>query len=332
MANVTIPSFTSAASTDAVNDYFLGYNAAATAYRKYNRNTLLGITGAPVGTTDVQTVSAKVLTNTNTYIAKSTNFTLQDVTDTTKQAQFSLSGLTTGTTRTYTLPNANVTLASLSGVETFTNKTLTSPTISGGTISNASITVDSIAGFTTSTVVSVAGVQLNNGQIGTAGAVVTNSIADAAVTPAKLIAGTGTGWTLQTYTPTWTNLTTGNGTNSAFYIQVGKIVYVNGRFTLGTTSAVGSNPFFSLPVTPSSHYNATNYQNYIGSGVAALGAVNFDMKISINPTSGASAAQIIFLNHVTNATYDTWSGASSTVPATWANLDTMHYFLVYEAA
>jgi hypothetical protein len=37
-------------------------------------------------------------------------FTLQDDVDATKQARFQLSAITTGTTRTYTLPNGNVTL------------------------------------------------------------------------------------------------------------------------------------------------------------------------------------------------------------------------------
>jgi hypothetical protein len=55
-------------------------------------------------------------------------FTLQDNTDATKQAQFELSGITTATTRTYTLPNLTGSLATtgtltqtFSGVTTFSN-------------------------------------------------------------------------------------------------------------------------------------------------------------------------------------------------------------------
>jgi hypothetical protein len=59
--------------------------------------------------------------------------TLQDAADTTKQASFVLSGITAGQTRALTVPNFNGTIATLAGVETFTNKAITAPTIAGGT-------------------------------------------------------------------------------------------------------------------------------------------------------------------------------------------------------
>jgi hypothetical protein len=52
-------------------------------------------------------------------------FTLQDDVDPTKQAQFQLSGITTGTTGTYTLPAATTTLAGLGTTQTFTGTTNT---------------------------------------------------------------------------------------------------------------------------------------------------------------------------------------------------------------
>ena len=57
-----------------------------------------------------QTLTNKTLDNTSTVTVKDTLFTLQDDADVTKQAQFQLSGLTTGTTRTYTLPDTTGTL------------------------------------------------------------------------------------------------------------------------------------------------------------------------------------------------------------------------------
>lgn len=63
-----------------------------------------------VGTTITQTLQNKTLDNTNVVTVQDSNFTLQDNGDTTKQAVFQLSGLTTGTTRTITVPNASTTI------------------------------------------------------------------------------------------------------------------------------------------------------------------------------------------------------------------------------
>lgn len=59
-------------------------------------------------------------------------FTLQDDGDATKQARFQLSGITTATTRTYTLPNATTTLVGDNFSQTLSNKTLTAPRFASG--------------------------------------------------------------------------------------------------------------------------------------------------------------------------------------------------------
>lgn len=52
------------------------------------------------------------------------SFTIQDNADPTKQAQFQVSGITAGQTRTYTLPNATGILVDTGTVQTLQNKTM----------------------------------------------------------------------------------------------------------------------------------------------------------------------------------------------------------------
>lgn len=159
---------------------------SSTAYNKINRNTLLGVTGQPMDTSTTQTVDGKILTNTNSLTLKDTNFTLQDDGDTTKQVQFQLSGITTATTRTLTVPNISGTIVTDNSTVTLTNKTLTSPAITGGTIDQSTITVDSIAGHTTANTGTIYGLTVTTGTLGTtalaAGAVQASQLATNAIT------------------------------------------------------------------------------------------------------------------------------------------------------
>lgn len=62
-------------------------------------------------------------------------FTLTDDADPTKKATFELAGISTGTTRTFTLPNTTSELAILAGTQTFTgNKTFTGTLTASGTV------------------------------------------------------------------------------------------------------------------------------------------------------------------------------------------------------
>lgn len=69
-----------------------------------------------------------VAVSTQTAFTDST-FAIQDDGDATKQLAFQCSGITTGNTRTLTVPNFSGTIATLAGTETLSAKTLTTPTI-----------------------------------------------------------------------------------------------------------------------------------------------------------------------------------------------------------
>lgn len=64
-----------------------------------------------VGTSTTQTLTNKTLGNTNTFVLSDSITTFQDNSDTSKQMKFELSGITTATTRTLTIPNTTATLA-----------------------------------------------------------------------------------------------------------------------------------------------------------------------------------------------------------------------------
>lgn len=88
-------------------------------------------TGDLVGTSDSQTLTNKTLGVTNTITAYDSLFTLQDQGDATKQVQFQLSGITTGNTRTLTVPDASGTMTLLGNASTGSGSVVlaTSPTL-----------------------------------------------------------------------------------------------------------------------------------------------------------------------------------------------------------
>ena len=106
-------------------------------------NSPTGIVKADVGlgnvdntsdaTKNAATVSLtnKTLDNTNAVTVKAGNLTIQDDTDTTKQAKFIASLIPTSTTILLTLPNGTMKIVGDSSTDTLLNKTITKPTING---------------------------------------------------------------------------------------------------------------------------------------------------------------------------------------------------------
>lgn len=130
------------------------------------------------------------------------------------------------------------------------------------------------------------------------------------------------------WTPTWTNLTTGNGTlGYAKYAQFGKTIHFRLRFVLGSTSAVSGVVGISLPVTAASSYVAADITTRnvqlldSSSGTRVFGLSIF-----------GSTSRFDLFAEGTAGTYTGIASLSSTVPFTWATSDEIQVSGAYEAA
>jgi hypothetical protein len=128
---------------------------------------------------------------------------------------------------------------------------------------------------------------------------------------------------ITSWTPTFTNLTVGNGTlNAAEYQRIGNLVFCYIQFTMGSTSAVTGDVHFTLPIGASKRGYQTGNAYYLDSGVQVLGG-------SIELVGGSSNGYF----RATNSA-GTWIAPSYTFTATqpfaWTTNDVMQAYFYYE--
>lgn len=129
------------------------------------------------------------------------------------------------------------------------------------------------------------------------------------------------------WTPTYANLTIGNATVVAKYVQVGKLVTLKLRVVLGTTSTMGTTPTFTLPVTATSDLTGDDTYGTFNGQILDSGTARFDLIGTVNNTTTGS-----FAVRNTSSTYGGFSGITSLVPMTWTTGDTFYLTGTYEAA
>jgi hypothetical protein len=154
-------------------------------------------------------------------------------------------------------------------------------------------------------------------------------IANAAIKPNHLITSASTlnTWAWDSWTPTLTNMTLGNGTVTAKYSQIGKTVRFRFVFVLGSTSAMGSIPQFSLPVTAATHAGSLDSLVMGVANAWDTGSNNFDCVTVLHTTTTV-------IIRVINAasTYALQANISSLIPMTWTTNDELIATGTYEAA
>jgi hypothetical protein len=245
-------------SVDRSADFFEVADASdLNASKRTSVNSMLNLTSQPLGLTDIQSPTNKTFDNTNIATLRDDRFTLQDSGDTTKQAVFQLSGITTATTRTYTLPDRSDTLVTLGGSQTLTDKTLTSPTLTSPLINNPTLNTDAISEFTSANGVTIDGLNIKDGKLNTNNSIVASNITDAIITNAKLSTATGEpGGAWEDYTPT---ISTSSGSFTSVsatgkWKRIGKTIFYRLTITI-TTVGSATNVRFSLPATAAAPAN-----------------------------------------------------------------------------
>ena len=126
------------------------------------------------------------------------------------------------------------------------------------------------------------------------------------------------GWT--TWTPTYTNFTLGDGTATARYRKLGKVVEVYCRITLGSTSSITGAMAVSLPISNS--YDGILFT----AKLADVGTGNYFGLAELS--SGSAFIRLI----PTNGTYATFSAISATTPYTFTTNDYIQFSGSYEVA
>lgn len=157
-------------------------------------------------------------------------------------------------------------------------------------------------------------------------------INDGAILPEHLIAGAGTSWAWQSFTPNWTGSagspSIGNGTFTGQYVKVGKIVFVQFSFTGGSTTNWGgaSGYYIDYPVTAAAKYNTTSGGWCLNGYLEDLASVAYSVHGA--RTFNSTKFQVQMYAPQT-ASVNVWS---YNAPFTWATGDFWMASGFYEAA
>ena len=224
-------------------------------------------------------------------------FRLVNALDPTKKAQFSLSGISTGTTRCFTLPTTSSELAILAGTQTFSgNKTFSGTltasgtvTVSGAAATIGTATTTATCGMGTGTTTTGVTKTLNLGTSGVAGSITIVNIGSS-------VAGAGGTTVVNTPTVTFANAVTQVGMPQAnLTAQLlglgGATADATNRLCVNSPNVLLNNAGGSIDVTvnKSAAANDASFSFKTGFSVralfGALGSDDFTLKVSPNGSS-----------------------------------------------
>jgi len=130
--------------------------------------------------------------------------------------------------------------------------------------------------------------------------------------------------TYVSYTPTFIDLTVGNGVINFTYSKINKFVHVHGTLTFGSTTSITATPVMSLPVAKINIGLEAIGTGYLGdSGTATY--MMYPLAIS------TTTVALFRADHTVGSTV-VEGAATATSPFTWTTGDRINVNLSYEAA
>ena len=123
-------------------------------------------------------------------------------------------------------------------------------------------------------------------------------------------------WT--SFTPTWTNFTAGNATQSFRYTIFNKVMIVSGTLTLGSTSVMGSSPRFTIPES-----KTAIGESYAPTRILDSGFGNFSGLVV------ATSTFIVFSCINAASTYAVLVDVTATAPMTWTTNDAIYFSVAF---
>ena len=137
--------------------------------------------------------------------------------------------------------------------------------------------------------------------------------------------GSGTAWA--TWSPSYVNITVGNGTVVSKYREIGKWVQLYYDLTFGNTTSISTNNTISLPVTASSDYVVAE-----GNLIGACTAHDASGQVYTGATRIQTTTTMVPVVYRADSTYTFESGLTSAIPMTWTTNDKLNFTMSYEAA
>jgi len=231
------------------------------------------------------------------------NFSIKDNTDTTKILNFQLSGLTTGTTRTYTWPDVTATIATVDGGQTFTSAIWNGTRLlSAYTPQGSAVSVWGVTGLSSadqgSIVAGAAGNVLRRDGSGLSFGTIDLSLSN---TVGSSVLSTANGGTSSTTFPGWLLASGGTltGANN-FTMGTNPITFTQGASVSGSPTAWtyngGSHTTLSIAEVTDVNYNLARTINFTSGGGTIATQRNYRIQA---PTYTATTNAVTITNAYT---------------------------------